>query len=121
MQPNGLTAGRSRSSTCPTGFCSTGGDAVREQRVGRVSLQQMRPGHHDDEVAGPGEVAIDASAIELAGQHGPAPTGAPPYDADYARGPSAGPNAWNMTAPDGVIDLLNDILGVVLQGNHDCT
>ncbi len=41
------------------------------------------------------------------------PTGAPPYSALYDRGPSAGPNVWNMTAPDGVIDLSNDILGVI--------
>ena len=49
------------------------------------------------------------------------PTGAPPYDITFDRGPTAGPNAWNMTAPDGVIDLLNDILGVIQQYNHDCT
>ncbi|MCH7488605.1 MAG: hypothetical protein IIB23_03145 [Chloroflexi bacterium] len=47
--------------------------------------------------------------------------GSPPYDAQYDRGPSTGPNPWNMTAPDGVIDLLNDILGVIQQANHDCT
>jgi hypothetical protein len=40
---------------------------------------------------------------------------------DYDRGQSTGPNPWNMTAPDGVIDLSNDILGVVLQYQHDCT
>ncbi|MCH7579856.1 MAG: hypothetical protein IIB22_06385 [Chloroflexi bacterium] len=27
---------------------------------------------------------------------------------------------WNMTAPDGVIDLPNDILGVILQFQHNC-
>jgi hypothetical protein len=42
------------------------------------------------------------------------------YDVNFDRGPSAGPNPWNMTAPDGVIDLANDILGVVLQNQHDC-
>ena len=41
------------------------------------------------------------------------------FDA-FDRGPSAGPNAWNMTAPDGVIDLSNDILGVIQQYLHDC-
>ncbi len=46
--------------------------------------------------------------------------GGPPYDVAFDRGPSAGPNGWNMTAPDGVIDLLNDILGVILQHGHDC-
>ena len=44
------------------------------------------------------------------------PTGMPPYDANYDRGPiipGAGP--FTHGPPDGVIDLLNDILGVVLQ------
>ncbi|MEE8369449.1 MAG: penicillin acylase family protein, partial [Dehalococcoidia bacterium] len=27
--------------------------------------------------------------------------GGPPYDVQFDRGPSTGPNAWNMTAPDG--------------------
>ena len=37
-----------------------------------------------------------------------APTGAEPeYDVNFDRGLSTGPNAWNMTAPDGVIDLTN--------------
>ncbi len=38
----------------------------------------------------------------------------------YDRGPSVGPNAWNMTSPDGIIDLSNDILGVIQQYVHDC-
>ena len=42
------------------------------------------------------------------------------YDVIYDRGPSAGPNPWNMTAPDGVIDLPNDILGVIHQFGHSC-
>ncbi len=50
-----------------------------------------------------------------------APTGTEPtYDIAFDRGPSAGPNAWNMTAPDGVIDLTNDIMGVIQQYQHDC-
>ena len=47
--------------------------------------------------------------------------GNPPYDAVFDRGPSAGPNAWNMTAPDGTIDLFIDILGVILQHGHECS
>ena len=39
---------------------------------------------------------------------------------NYDRGPSAGPNVWNMTAPDGVIDLTNDIFGVIQQYLHNC-
>ena len=31
------------------------------------------------------------------------------------RGPSPGPNVWNMSPPDGAIDLPNDILGVILR------
>ena len=49
------------------------------------------------------------------------PGGVPPYDIAFDRGPTTGPNAWNVTAPDGVIDLLKDILGVIRQGNHNCT
>ncbi len=50
-----------------------------------------------------------------------APTGTEPeYNVDFDRGPSTGPNVWNMTAPDGVIDLTNDILGVIAQYFHDC-
>ena len=46
--------------------------------------------------------------------------GSPPYDVQFDRGPSAGPNPWNMTAPDGVINLFTDILGVIQQFGHDC-
>ena len=50
-----------------------------------------------------------------------APTGSEPeYDVNFDRGPSTEPNFWNMTAPDGVIDLSNDILGVIQQYLHDC-
>ena len=45
---------------------------------------------------------------------------APGNSMRHNRGPSAGPNPWNMTAPDGVIDLPNDILGVILQFGHSC-
>ena len=48
------------------------------------------------------------------------PQGQPPYDVQFDRGPSSGPNPWNMTAPDGVIDIPNDILGVILQHGHSC-
>ena len=48
------------------------------------------------------------------------PTGGPPYDVQFDRGPSSGPYPWNMNAPDGVIDLPNDILGIVLQLYHRC-
>jgi hypothetical protein len=50
----------------------------------------------------------------------PSLIGSTTFDA-FDRGQSAGPNAWNMTAPDGVIDLSNDILGSVFQFHHDCT
>ena len=50
-----------------------------------------------------------------------APLGTEPeYDVAFDRGPTAGPNVWNMTAPDGVIDLTNDILGVIQQYLHSC-
>ena len=46
--------------------------------------------------------------------------GDPPYDVNFDRGPSAGPNSWNMTAPDSSIDLFIDILGVIYQHGHAC-
>ena len=49
-----------------------------------------------------------------------APQGLPPYNVNFDRGVGIGPNPWNMTAPDGVIDLPNDILGVILQFDHSC-
>ncbi len=49
-----------------------------------------------------------------------APTGAPPYDVRFDRGPQTGANVWNMGPPDGVVDLPNDILGVILQFQHNC-
>lgn len=48
------------------------------------------------------------------------PSGGPPYDVQFDRGPRSGPHPWSMTAPDGVIDIPNDILGVILQFNHSC-
>jgi len=47
----------------------------------------------------------------------PALIGTGVYD-DFDRGP-AGPGGWS-SAPDGVIDLPNDILGVILQFGHSC-
>ena len=38
----------------------------------------------------------------------------------FDRGPQIGANVWNMSPPDGVIDLPNDILGVILQAGHRC-
>ena len=48
------------------------------------------------------------------------PAGAPPYDVRFDRGPQTGANVWNMGPPDGVIDLPNDILGVIKQFQHNC-
>ena len=55
----------------------------------------------------------------------PAAPGLPGLRVDYDRGPATvaaggGPNVWNMTAPDGAVDLPNDILGVILQFGHNC-
>jgi hypothetical protein len=48
------------------------------------------------------------------------PTGVQPYDPRYDRGPPDGANHWERGPPDGAIDLANDILGVILQFNHNC-
>ncbi|MCH8008605.1 MAG: hypothetical protein IIC91_07040 [Chloroflexi bacterium] len=50
-----------------------------------------------------------------------APTGDPPYNVNWDRGPIIGPNVWNGSAPDGKIDLANDVLGIILQYHHDCS
>ena len=62
-----------------------------------------------------------ASRFKQPNQGGTEANGSPPYDAQYDRGPSTDPNPWSMAAPDGAIDLLNDILGAIQQANHDCT
>ena len=50
-----------------------------------------------------------------------APTGnEATYDVTFDRGPQIGAKVWNMGPPDGVIDLTNDILGVIQQYLHDC-
>ena len=46
-------------------------------------------------------------------------TGAPPYDVTYDRD-IGGPDRWDMTAPDGRIDLAPDIVGVLDSYHHDC-
>lgn len=43
-----------------------------------------------------------------------------PYDPAFDRGPSMGPNAWNLSSPDGYISLTTDILPVLAQYQHDC-
>ena len=62
-----------------------------------------------------------------------APSGTEPeYDVHFDRGPVPAPppsptpppdpppDVWDMTAPDGVIDLANDIVGAITQFGHDC-
>jgi septum formation topological specificity factor MinE len=50
-----------------------------------------------------------------------APSGNEPnYDVNFDRGHRDGKTLWSLTAPDGVIDLSVDILGVVLQYQHSC-
>ena len=64
---------------------------------------------------------IDLANDYLGVQAHYSPTGAPPYDVHYDRGPAAGPSWNDTTGPDGVIDLANDILGVARQLGHNCT
>ncbi|MCH8160795.1 MAG: hypothetical protein IIB88_02755 [Chloroflexi bacterium] len=43
------------------------------------------------------------------------------FDVQYDRGKWTGPNSWDGThPPDGVIDLPNDLLGVIQQLGHSC-
>ena len=77
------------------------------------------------DVLGPGGSLTHDGVIDLPNdilgviQHF-SPSGAPPYDVRFDRGPQIGANVWNMGPPDGVIDLPNDILGVIQQFNHSC-
>ena len=42
------------------------------------------------------------------------------YHIDYDRGPVVGADRWDRAPPDGVINLMDDILGVVAQFGHSC-
>jgi hypothetical protein len=47
------------------------------------------------------------------------PPAAPAYHPAYDRGPSAGPNAWNLTAADGSI-ASTDVFAIMGQFGHTC-
>lgn len=50
-----------------------------------------------------------------------APPPAPAYHPAFDRGVvDTGQGPWHHAAPDGVIDLPNDVLGVLLQFGTDC-
>jgi hypothetical protein len=57
------------------------------------------------------------------GDSGVSPFAPPPpppaYHVAYDRGPSAGPNAWNLTAADGLI-AATDMFGIIGQFGHSC-
>ena len=109
----------------------TDGDGCSDQReFGPDETLGGRRSYKDPydfyDVLGPGAALPKDKIIDLPNdilgviQHF-APLGTEPeYDVQFDRGPSAGPNPWNMTAPDGVIDLPNDILGVIQQFAHSC-
>jgi len=77
------------------------------------------------DVLGPGGSPTHDGVIDLANDilgvilHF-SPSGNPPYDVRFDRGPTVGANHWERAAPDGAIDLPNDILGVILQFTHNC-
>jgi hypothetical protein len=68
------------------------------------------------------EVPFDILQVILAYNQGPLDQGGPGpnYSPAKDRGQAVGPAAWNRLGPDGHIDVPNDILGVILQYNHDC-
>jgi hypothetical protein len=47
------------------------------------------------------------------------PPGAPAYHTAYDRGPSAGPNPWNLTAANGTI-ASTDLFAIIGQFSHSC-
>ena len=46
-------------------------------------------------------------------------TDPPAYHPAYDRGATLGPNAWNLSPADGVINIA-DVVRAVLQFNHSC-
>jgi hypothetical protein len=64
-------------------------------------------------------VSLFDDILEIAMRFGAVPPG-PPYSTAYDRGPPYA-NVWNLTGPDGTIDLFNDIIGAAYQFGHDCT
>ena len=108
----------------------TDGDGCSDQREngpdetlgGRRNY--LNPNDYYD-VYGAGQSLVHDGVIDLPNdilgviQHF-SPSGAPPYDVRFDRGPQTGANVWNMGPPDGVIDLPNDILGVIQQFGHNC-
>ncbi len=50
---------------------------------------------------------------------GPAPAG-PGCHPAFERGLQIGPKAWDRAAPDGAINVVNDVLGVARQFGHSC-
>ena len=108
----------------------TDGDGCSDQRENGPDQTQGGQRNYKDpndyyDVYGSGQSLTHDGVIDLPNdilgviQHF-APTGAPPYDLRFDRGPQTGANTWNMGPPDGVIDLPNDVLGVILQFGHNC-
>jgi alpha-tubulin suppressor-like RCC1 family protein len=48
------------------------------------------------------------------------PAPAPTYHPAFDRGAIIGPNSWDRAPPDGVISIVNDILGAAGQFGHNC-
>jgi hypothetical protein len=82
-------------------------------------LRDWQNPHDFYDVNGDSTVDLPNDVLGVIFHYAPAGT-EPNYDMNFDRGSTAGPNPWNMTAPDGVIDLSNDILGVVFQYFHNC-
>jgi len=77
------------------------------------------------DIDGNGLIDLFIDIFGVAGLFGADADALPPgepdgYLASHDRGaPYA--NNWNLTGPDGLIDLFNDIFGVAFQFGHDCT
>ena len=74
--------------------------------------------YYDVSIPKDGVIDLPNDILGVISHFGVAP--GPPYDDYYDRGPTTGPNVWNMTEPDDTIDLPNDILGVQAQFQHNC-
>ncbi len=106
--------------------CGDGAEVAPKANADQGGGRDPTDPHDYYDVYGAGQSLVHDGVIDLPNdilgviQHF-APSGAPPYDVRFDRGPQTGANVWNMGPPDGVIDLPNDILGVILQFQHNCS
>lgn len=110
------TIGGRRDPTSPWDFYDTpDASNVRDRAiniVGDILRVAQRFGAND---AG-GTASINRNTDPLSGP----PPAAPAYHPAFDRGRQIGPDPWDRAPPDGAINIIDDILGVVRQFGHSC-